>query len=81
MCLGPFRSKRVVRIGTFMITVPSRQTRGEDILKALVTFVADNNVDWSNRAYVCTDSALNMLGNKKGLIGLYIKSIACALLL
>jgi hypothetical protein len=31
-----------------------------DILKAFVTFFADNNIDWSNVASVCTDGAPNM---------------------
>lgn len=49
------------------------QTRGEDIMNALLTFFNERKLSWSKLASVCTDGAPSMRGKEKGLIGLMKK--------
>ncbi len=49
------------------------QTRGEDILNALLVFFEENHLSWSKLASVCTDGAPSMRGKEKGLVGLMKK--------
>ena len=46
------------------------QTRGEDILNALLASFEEKHICWSKLASVCTDGAPSMRGKEKGLVGL-----------
>ena len=50
------------------------QTRGEDILSALLVFFEENPLSWSKLASVCTDGAPSMQDKERGLVGLSEKS-------
>lgn len=49
------------------------QTRGEDILNALLAFFDERKLSWSSLVSVCTDGAPSMRGKEKGLVGLMKK--------
>jgi len=49
------------------------QTRGLDVLNALLDFFSEHDLTWSKLASVCTDGAPNMRGKENGLIGLMRK--------
>ncbi len=49
------------------------QTRGEDIVNALLTFFDERKLSWSSLASVCTDGTPSMRGKEKGFNGLMKK--------
>ena len=46
------------------------RTRGEDVFRALNTFMQENKLSWLNCVVICTDGAPSMVGSVKGFIPL-----------